>query len=298
MKPIDKFEWTWGEYNILEYAINMNMLCSYGNQYGWLPEIGMDEISTHFRDKVCPFPPAIEIFSNRYNERKLTEHLKYEEYLKQKEIQEYLEYFELDKDKFWFMLLFAYDFTMSVCFNGIAVTDSAHDQIQKFINTILPHVKRFDFLYGSTFDTQIELNIRVRGVKGTIKIDNQTALHFLAESCKLRIEKEELETAAWMQYQELQEKANELKDSPIIFFFATMFFKWFDFQESVYSKRKKGAKHSIKERILISRLIYFTRISIEKVWLTDNEILKSFLKQYKESDFWNRTSSVYPEFLL
>lgn len=299
MKPIDKFEWTWEERKLLEYAIMMNGVCSYGNQYDWLPEIGMDELGgNEFRDKVCPFPPALEIFSNRYNEHKLTNYFKYEDYLDATEIQEYLTYFELDKDKFWFLLLFTYDFCESVCTNGITVAGSAYTQLQKFINTILPHVKHFTPQYGSTLDTKIELNIRVKGIRGTIKIDSPTALHFMADSCKKRVEEEKLEESAWLQYQEIQEEATNLKDTPIIYFFANMFLKWFNSQESVYSKRRKGAKHSTKERILISRLIYFTRISTEKIWLTDDEILKSFLKQYKESDFWNRTSSIYPEFLL
>ena len=299
MKPIDKFEWTWEERELLEYAIMMNGVCSYGNQHGWLPEIGMGELSSNeFKDKVCPFPPAIEIFSNRYNRRELTNYFTYENFLKQNEILEYLAYFGLDKDKFWFMLLFAYDFAESVCLNGISVADSAFEQLQKFVDTILPHVKGFSADYGSNLDTKIEMSIRVKGVKGSVKIDSSTALHFLADTCKRRMEEENFKTTAWMNYQELQEESNELKDSPTIFFFANMFFKWFNSQESIRSKRKKGAKHSIKERVLISRLIYFTKLSKKDVWLTDDEILKSFLKQYKESDFWNRTSSIYPEFLL
>lgn len=299
MRPINKFEWTWEERELLEYAIMMNMLCSYSNQHGWLPEIGMDEICNDFNQKVCPFPPALEIFSNRYNREELTKHIKYEEFLRQNEIQEYLEEFELDKDKFWFMLLFAYDFAVSVCFNGIDIADSAYCQLQKFTDTILPHLKSFDPTYGSRFDTQIEMTLRVKGVKGIVKIDSPTALHFIADTCKKRIEKENnLKDSHWMNYQTLQSKSSILKDSPTIFFFANMFLKWFDSQKSIYSRRKKGARHSIKERALISRLIYFTRLSKHESWLTDDEYLKSFLKQYKESDFWNRTSSIYPEFLL
>ena len=301
MKPIDKFEWTVDELYILDYVNIMNCVCTYSNQYHLTPEIGIDTLSCSgpgFSNKFCPFPPALEIFSNRYNERKISEHLKYENYLKQTEIQELLEYFELDKDKFWFMLLFAYDFSMTTCFNGVTVADSTQVQLQKIIDSILPHVKDFNPYYGSTLDTKIEMSIRIKGVKGTIKIDSPTALHFLADSCKKRIEEEKLEDKAWMEYREIQEESTSLKDSPTIFFFANMFLKWFNSQKSVYTKRRKGAKHSIKERILISRLIYFTRLSTEEVWLTDDEILKSFLKQYKESDFWNRTSNIYPEFYL
>lgn len=300
LKPIDKFEWTFQEFEMMEYAIIMNGLCTYGNPYGWLPNIGMDKVGDgpNFSQKVCPFPTALEIFSKRYNERELTNEFTYEEYLKQEEIQKLLEYFELDKDKFWFMLLFAYDFSESVCLNGIRVADSAYDQLQRFIETILPHVDSFDPLYGSKLDTQIEMTIRVNGVKGAVKIDSPTALHFLADSCKKRIEEEKLEDTAWIQYQVLQSGSNSLKESPTIFFFANMFLKWFNAQENVRSKRKKGAKHSIKERQLVSILIYFTELSSHESWMVDDEYLKSFLKQYKESDFWNRTSSIYPEHLL
>ena len=106
---------------------------------------------------------------------------------------------------------------------------------------------------------------------------------------------EEKEVA--QKYQKLKDDSKFLSDSLYIYYFATMFLKFFDTQESVKIFRKKGAKHSIKERVLISRLIYFTKLSKKEFWLTDDEILKSFLKQYKESDFWNRTSNIYPEFL-
>lgn len=247
MRPIDKFEYTLQELETLEYAIYMNAVNSSGNQYGWLPQIGIDEISNNPNKIVCPFPPAIEIFSNRYNERKVTNYFKYEDYLVATEIQEYLAYFELDKDKFWFLLLFTYDFCESVCTNGITVADSPYDQLQKLINTILPHVNYFNQQYGSTFDTKIELNIHVKGIKGTIKIDSPTALHFIADSCKKRIEEEKIEESAWIQYREIQEEAKGLKDSRIIYFFANMFLKWFNSQERIYSKRKKAQSIPLKK---------------------------------------------------
>lgn len=299
MQPIDKFDWTWEEREILQYATWTYSFCTAPNMYGLLPSIGMENVGGRgFSDRVCPFSPAIEIFTNRYNNRELTNYFSYEEYVKQDEIQELISDLELDPIKFWFLLLFAYDFAESVCINGIRVGESTHDQLKRFIDSILPHVKHFSGGYGTTFDTNIEMTIKVKGVKGSVKIDSPTALHFLAETCKNELEKYDIEEYAWLNYQELQNEATGLKDSPMIFFFANMLLKFFDSQECVRNKRRKGAKHSVKERILISRLICFTRISPNKSFLIDDELLKSYLKQYKESDFWNRTSSIYPEYLL
>ena len=61
MRPIDKFEWTVDELDILEYADRMNCLCSQSNQYKLIPEIGMDTLSCcgpGFSKKLCPFAPA------------------------------------------------------------------------------------------------------------------------------------------------------------------------------------------------------------------------------------------------
>lgn len=299
MKPIDKFEFTYNERNILRYCYLAGQLCLYTDPYGLPQRIGLDLISTDSnpKAKVYGLPPIMEIFAKRYNDRKLTNYFTYEEYLKQTEIQKYIIELGLDIDKFWFLLLFAYDFSESICISGIDLADSAYDQLQELIEIITSHVEKFDGQTGTTLDTDIKMEIRVKGVKRVIAIDNPTALHFIADTCAKRMKEENAEDWTCLRYQKLKDDSKFLSDSLYIYYFATMFLKFFDTQESVKIFRKKGAKHSIKERVLISRLIYFTKLSKKEFWLTDDEILKSFLKQYKESDFWNRTSNIYPEFL-
>ena len=298
MKLIDKFEFTYRERTILRYCDLASKCCLYEDPYGLPQRIGLDQISTgsDLTARVCALPPVMEIFARRYNERKLTNYFTYEEYLEQTEIQEYITELGLDIDKFWFLLLFVYDFCESICINGIGLADSAYDQLQKLIDTISSHVEKFDAQIGSTLDTEIKMEIRVKGVKGVVAIDNPTALHFIVDTCAKRMK--EAEDWTCLRYQELKDDSNALSDSPYIYYFATMLLKFFDTQESVRNFRKKGAKHSVKERALISRLIHFTKLSKKEIWLTDDEILKSFLKQYKEADFRNRTSNIDPEFLL
>ena len=121
MKPIDKFEFTYKERTILRYCDLASKGCLYEDSYGLPQRIGLEQISTgsDLAAKVCALPPIMEIFAQRYNERKLTNYFTYEEYLKQTKIQEYITELGLDIDKFWFLLLFVYDFCESICINGI-----------------------------------------------------------------------------------------------------------------------------------------------------------------------------------
>ena len=65
------------------------------------------------------------------------------------------------------------------------------------------------------------------------------------------------------------------------------------------NKRKKGAKHSLKEMEIASRLVYFTKLSTNKTWLDiENETLKAFIKQYKNLDLNYKTSNIYTTFLI
>ena len=96
-----------------------------------------------------------------------------------------------------------------------------------------------------------------------------------------------------------QENPNILTVSPFIAFFAQILLRFFDTQQQIRAKRKKGANHSFKETDLVCQLIHFTKLSINKRWLElENETLKAFLKQYRSYEYPNNVSSVYPEFLL
>ena len=90
-----------------------------------------------------------------------------------------------------------------------------------------------------------------------------------------------------------------IKDSPIIVYFAKILLSFFDTQEHIKSKRKKGANYSIKEMDLVSQLIYFSNLSDNDCWIDiENETLKAFLKQYKDYEYPNNVSNVYPEFTV
>ena len=101
-----------------------------------------------------------------------------------------------------------------------------------------------------------------------------------------------------MKYKAKAHTFKPTKDSPFITFFAKMFLSFFDTQDQVVKKRRKGAKHSQREIDLVCQLIAFTKLSIKECWKqTENDTLKAFLKQY--NGYEPKTiNSIYPSFRL
>ena len=72
--------------------------------------------------------------------------------------------------------------------------------------------------------------------------------------------------------------------SVLAYYFSQMIITALNYQEQVKEKRKKGANMSDKEKMLVSHLLYFTGIVSNESVITDNDYLKSLLKQYKDKD--------------
>lgn len=56
--------------------------------------------------------------------------------MKNKELQDLLEALELDAEKFWYLLLFCYDYSWGKCIEGIELKEFPKEQIEKFTGAI------------------------------------------------------------------------------------------------------------------------------------------------------------------
>lgn len=308
---IDKFEWKNVEMEqaLLDYVDKMAQIyvrpvdeCNDVNITYTTRTLSATDLIKQLKEKAFELSFLSNItkdFVKRYNNKELTNYFTYEEYIKNEEIQKLLKELELDKDKFWFLILFAYDYSESLCINGVDVAPSAYEQLQTLINAINPCVTDFDLENGSTIDREIKMEVRIEGMKKPIIIDSPTAIHLLIDSCETRMEEEHMENLYIMNYRKPLKESKSLKDSPHIYYFTKMFLNFFDRTESIRNKRKKGAKHSLKEMEIASRLVYFTKLSTNKTWLDiENETLKVFIKQYKNLDLNYKTSNIYTTFLI
>lgn len=229
---------------------------------------------------------CMRIFKDRYDSNRITPKSTYKEYLNNRTIQKLLNDLELDADKFWLLILFTYDYCENLFYNGVTMKLTPVEQMTELCEAI-----------NKSGDAPMTLTFRT-GKQKTV-VDSPIAIKAIADMIA-NYQKEVDEDY----YKDLhkRDKADEstmLKESPFIAFFARILLCFFNTQPQVRAKRKKGANHSIKETDLVCQLIYFTKISQNKCWLVlENETLKAYLKQYRNYEYPNSVSSIYPDFSI
>ena len=227
---------------------------------------------------------CMRIFYDRYNAGKIAPKFAYEEYISNDTIQSLIKSLELDRDKFWLFILFLYDYCESMFYQGVTMKPTPMEQLQELYVAI-----------SNAEDAPMTLTFKSEKRKAVL--DSPAAIKAIASMIASYMETIDENQFKELNRREREDKPTMLKESPYIAFFAKNMLTFFDFQPQIRAKRKKGANHSIKETDLVCQLIYFTKLSRNKCWtLLENETLKAYLKQYKNYEYPNNVSSIYPEF--
>ena len=82
------------------------------------------------------YSECMDIFKDRYNSHAFLEKFTYEEYIKNKDIQNLVKHLELDVDKFWLLILFIFDYCSSVFHTGKTIKLTAIQQLQNLVDII------------------------------------------------------------------------------------------------------------------------------------------------------------------
>ena len=255
----------------------------------YIPDVDIDP-STGER-YICG-TTALPIFIRRYNQNELYGNFTYEEYIAHEDIQNTLKGLGVDIDKFWFLLLFIFDYTCGTCLDGMKATGIGIEQLTKFAKAIADNHKEIN-QFGVSFKKPITISVKVEG-KHQIVIDNANAIGYLATTIINNLK--EIEEHPWMQSQQVSMTTNaEEKESVQIWLFYKMFNDFFNL--SPYDKlfnvrQKKGSTISLSKTLLISRLIYFTKLSTNKNFSEDEFTLKGYIKQYKDKRI-DTVNSIY-----
>lgn len=224
------------------------------------------------------------IFRERYNNGIFTEKLSYNKYASNSEIQSLVHYLGLDTEKFWFLILFVYDYCESMFYQGQTMKQNPLEQLQQLV-----------FMIDEATDGAMTLNFKAGKLK--TEVDDTHALHFITNAIKKCLNEADYDTLKYLSRRTKEKEDTMLHESPYIAYFAKMLLTFFNTQPQIRDIRKKGAKHSKKEMELVSRLVYFTKLSIKDSWNDiENETLKGYLKQYENYKYPNNISKVYPEF--
>ena len=251
------------------------------------------DVNIKMPKKLNFFESAIRNLLKEYIERgKVDVYITYEDYTGNESIQEMLKGLGIDIDKFWFLLLFIFDYTCGTCLNGIKATGVGIEQLTKFAKAIADNHKEIN-QFGVSFKKPITISVKVEG-KHQIVIDNANAIGYLAAVIANNLK--EIEEHPWMQNQQVSISTHaEEKESVQIWLFYKMFNDFFNlepYNKQFNVRQKKGSTISLSKTLLISRLIYFTKLSKHSKFSDDEDVLKGYIKQYKDKRI-DTANSIY-----
>lgn len=230
------------------------------------------------------FTLGMEIFVDRYNTNAFIKKFTYEEYIKDKEIQQLIQYFELDVDKFWLLILFIHDYCTSLLYQGTTLKLTSLEKLQKMVDTI---------------DEEENMTLNFKAGKVKLEIDSPEALRFIADAIIEYARKSDVSILQSLNKKTAKDESISSTEAPFVAYFANMFLRFLSIQPQIRAKRKAGAKHSLKEMELVSRLVYFTGNSTnESYFCPEEKYLKVILRNYKGYKYPNNISNVYPEFYI
>ena len=233
--------------------------------------------------KLVDIPYAAEIFAERYNTGQIICPYKYEDYIRNGELQDTINGLGLDANAFWLLVMFSFDYACSMCFDSSIIAPTRGENIESLIN-LLPDDK----------DSKAKLTLKTS--KGKYEIISHKTISLILERIKRGYEQDKdsigINTIDINNTSELFQSKEE-SDSVLIWYFAHLLKYFFDLKPQFKGKRKKGETVSLNKNLLISKLVYYTQLSKNTNFLDDTDTLKSFFKQYKDKDI-KGFSNIYP----
>ena len=288
---MDKLEWDNNALSLMEYiGIIEFFYIPDLEDYDYKINVTRCEASAEAIEEAKNIPfgatDCMVIFKNRFNQSLLSKQNLYNQYLTEREIQELISYLELDADKFWLLILFVCDYCESMFYQGTTMKSTPLEQLEQLQSAI-----------NHTDDAAI---LTFKAGKQKVVLEDIRAIKAISEAINKYISEADIDMFKYLSRRQEEETPTMLKESPFIAYFAKMLLTFFNTQQQIRAKRRAGANHSIKEMELVSRLVYFIRLSKnEKTWTDiENETLKAFLKQYKDYRYPHNISNIYPEFSI
>ena len=271
IKPIDKFtldKYVKEEDDLLEYV----------------KQVAMEFCPDVYAGTYILETQALDIFKNRYNQKFITNKFSYADYKKEDSIQKALQGIGIDINKFWYLVLFVFDYSNGSCLEGMKLYDSPKEELEKFINIVASTCKEdkgVNKISGISFNKSLTLTLK--GGKHPLVITNPNTIFYIA--CLLEDGLESIEQDSRMSREIVSlYKTKELYTARI-YLFAKMVLYFFETNPEFNNQRApKGSGMNFSKLLLISNLIYFTQLSKTDGYLGDDDTLKKLIKQYKNKE--------------
>ena len=272
--PIDKFHidcYNKEEENLLEYMIVVaDKFC---------PDFIFDTDGNATPvDSQAPF-----IFKRRYNQRKLNGDFRYDSYMKTSitnddTIQDIIRALGIDSEKFWYLLLFVYDYVMGSTQNTTTLKSSPIEEIESFIEYVESNELSFDPLRGIKYRKPTVLTIKKHG-EHRLTIANPNTISLIASICKEALPI--LPINSLFNNMDADKEDVSKSMSVKIWLFTSMLRYFFEQYPQFANKRKAGNATTKSILRLLSKLVYFVKLTDNEDYDYTDDNLKAILKQYR-----------------
>ncbi len=246
---------------------------------------------------------AISTFKRRYNERLIKTPLTYEDYKNNIEIKPAISALQLDVDKFWFAILFIWDYVNGECWQAFERVDSPAYEINRLLQTIAQYEvspNANPLTDHIAFKEELSLSLQVNG-KSIHTIETANAIKFILSCCQEHLDdlrpKNEFDTEHLNDNIEMvsyypTKKQTTASATKRICLFAQKFQLFFDTLSPSFSNYRKGERNAYNVTFLISQLVYLTGISDNEDFLVSKTTLKGYLSKNKNMN-WDVHNNIY-----
>lgn len=253
-------------------------------------------------DLVFDGSKAVQIFKKRYNEKLIEIPLTYKEYKSNQEIQSAISAFGIDIDKFWFALLFIWDYVNGLSWQVYEYKNTPANEIKQLSEIISKYEnnpKANPLTEHIIFKQELTLSLQVNG-KTVHTINSPNTIKFILSCCQKHqdvLEPKDLLDENWDDNIEMtryytDKEPTTLSSTKRICLFAQIFRQFFRTTLYIYTHYNPNKKSPYNITFLISQLIYLTGISENEDFLNDKTTLKGYLSKNKNFN-WKARNKIY-----
>lgn len=224
-------------------------------------------------------------FLSRMNREVIKPPFTYQAYLDNWNITATLEGYELDVEKFWFALLYIYDITMDFGINAADASKTDYDILVEIDDYLQNHPQAVLYLSD---DKELRKSYRYETNSPVILVN-------LRRFVKRELEKyeEPPQLKVWTHDIMCRNYTESLGAAQQQVLMYKLFKVLFDVLGMPDLRAKKGETVSYSKMLLISRIIYFCRLTSNESFMFESSSLKGILKQYGNFDFNQRHPKTY-----
>lgn len=230
-------------------------------------------------------------FKKRYNAKVLNAHYTFEKYIQYKDIQNTLEALNIDREKFWYLLLFVSDYIYGSCLEGIKVKETSRVLVEKLMQQLGKNIGNSGCILS--FIKPMTLTLKLQEKHRSIEIDDPISLAYIYLVYEAGKDYFSNDKPTRFDTQGIDRKGKDTEPNTIL---VAMFYKLLKsfFKLLPKTNTSKSAKAystvSLNKTLLISRLVYLTNLSKDKRYTGVDEkkdkqcpnFIKDQIKSYKD----------------